>query len=109
MSVQTPSDLVHVQESLLQGVILKVHHSNLVGSERGVGRVSVALNFLLNLPALEYFYDLSNPMMGVTRQVLFLVVGFSIGLLCVRNMLLSLLYKEGVILLCSKRRERSNS
>ena len=66
--------------------------------------VRAALDFLSNLTASEYFSNLSNPMVGVTRQVPFLVVGFSMGLLCV-NMLLSLLYKGGVISLCSKRRE----
>ena len=43
-------------------------------------------------------------MAGVTRQVPFLVVGLSIGFRCV-NVLFYLLYKGGVILLCSKRRE----
>ena len=77
----------------LQGAILEVHHSDLIGSGGGVGRVSAALNFLLNLPELEYVSNLSNPMVGVTRQVPFLVVCLLMGLLCFDNMLLSLLYK----------------
>ena len=62
------------------GAGLEVHHSNLRCSGGGVGRVSAALNFLSNLPALAYFSDLCKPMAGITRQVLFLVVCFSMGL-----------------------------
>ena len=75
--------MVLVKDPLLRGAVLKVRHSDLVGSGGGTGRVSAALNFLSNLPVSAYFSDLSSPMAGLTKQVPFLVVVFSIGLLCV--------------------------
>ena len=44
-------------------------------------------------------------MAGIRRQVLFLVVFLSIGLLCVDILAYSLYSIKRVILLCSKRRE----
>ena len=75
--------MVLVQESLLRGAVLRVRHCNLEGSGGGVGRVSAALNFFVKLTRVGIFFQPFQSDGGVTTQVLFMVVGFSMVLLCV--------------------------
>ena len=70
--------LIHNLLLLFRGAVLEICHANLVGSGGGVGRVSTALNFFVELTQLRrVFWPFQ-----ANGWVPFLVVVLSLGLLC---------------------------